>query len=116
LIRIPEILFQLFLGRNINDVPLGNAHLFLGVVMQTEKLKISGMTCGGCVNKVTNALKAISGVDTVVVSLADGEATILFDASITSSAALISAVKAAGYGSNETTSISSPQSKRGCCG
>lgn len=84
--------------------------------MQTEILKVSGMTCGGCVSKVTNALKAITGVDSVNVSLADGQAKIQFDSSITSSAELISAVKSAGYGANDTKSVSGHQSKGSCCG
>ena len=30
--------------------------------MQTEHLSVSGMSCGGCTNKVTRALKAVAGV------------------------------------------------------
>ena len=29
--------------------------------MQTEALKVTGMTCGGCAGKVTRALKAVAG-------------------------------------------------------
>ncbi|MEO8315248.1 MAG: heavy-metal-associated domain-containing protein [Pseudomonadota bacterium] len=42
--------------------------------MQTEHLKIAGMTCGGCVSKVTHALESIRGVSDVKVSLDSGEA------------------------------------------
>ena len=44
--------------------------------MQTELLKVSGMTCGGCTSNVTRALKMINGVGDVKVSLAAGEATV----------------------------------------
>ena len=50
--------------------------------MQTEHLKVTGMSCGGCVNSVTTALKAVDGVDDVNVSLADGGATVSYDQQI----------------------------------
>ena len=33
--------------------------------MQTELLKVTGMTCGGCTSNVTHALKAVPGVSDV---------------------------------------------------
>ena len=47
--------------------------------MQTTILKITGMTCGGCVNGVTKALKAVLGVSDVFVSLDKAEGTIQYD-------------------------------------
>jgi copper chaperone len=44
--------------------------------MQTEHLMVTGMTCGGCTSKVSRALNALSGVEDVKVSLADGDATV----------------------------------------
>ena len=64
--------------------------------MQTELLKVSGMTCGGCTSKVTHALKAISGVGDVKVSLPTGEATVQYDERLTSPDNLKSAVRGAG--------------------
>lgn len=86
--------------------------------MQTEVLKVSGMTCGGCVSKVTKALKSINGVDEVNVSLAGGEARVQFDARLTSSAQLTAAVQEAGYGvaAAQSQSLPAHQSKDGCCG
>ena len=46
------------------------------ITMQTELLKVTGMTCGGCTSKVMHALKAIPGVADVKVSLSAGEATV----------------------------------------
>ena len=41
--------------------------------MQTETIKVSGMTCGGCSSKVAHALKAVAEVQDVVVSLPSNE-------------------------------------------
>lgn len=83
--------------------------------MQTELLKITGMTCGGCVSSVTKALKAVSGVSDAQVSLSDGEATVQFDEGRTSPDRLKSAVLQAGYGINATVSGTAPKSRGGCC-
>ena len=83
--------------------------------MQTELLKVTGMTCGGCTSKVTQALKAISGVDDVKVSLSAGEATVQYDERQTSPDQLKLAVKGAGYGVNMTNTGDSLKPKGGCC-
>lgn len=41
--------------------------------MQTERLKVTGMTCSGCTSKVSQALNGINGVSDVDVSLAAGK-------------------------------------------
>lgn len=79
--------------------------------MQTEHLMVIGMTCGGCAGKVSRALNALSGVDDVKVSLADGDATVRFNERLTSIKQLKSALTDAGYGVDGTM-----QSKSGCCG
>ena len=84
--------------------------------MQTELLKVTGMTCGGCTSNVTHALKAIPGVGEVKVSLSAGEATVQYDERRTSPDKLKSAVKGAGYGVDVTNAGHSHQSKGGCCG
>ena len=83
--------------------------------MQTELLKVTGMTCGGCASKVAHALEAIDGVGEVNVSLSAGEATVKYDDRRTSSDRLKSAVKGAGYGVDVTNAVPG-QSKGGCCG
>ena len=82
--------------------------------MQTEIVRVTGMTCGGCVSNVTQALKAVSGVGEVDVSLSAGEATVKFDERLTSREKLKSAVKGAGYGV-DTNATQKPQGKGGCC-
>ena len=84
--------------------------------MQTELLKVTGMTCGGCTSKVTHALEAIPGVGDVKVSLSAGEATVQYDERLTSPDQLKSAVKGAGYGVDTTNTAQKPQGKGGCCG
>jgi len=71
--------------------------------MQTEKLKVTGMTCGGCSHRVGSALKAINGVSDVNVSLGAGVATVEFDGKLTSIDQLKLAVQHAGYGIDSAT-------------
>jgi len=52
--------------------------------MQTELLKVSGMTCCGCMSHVIEALQAISGVWNINVSLPAGEVTVQFNERMTS--------------------------------
>jgi copper chaperone len=87
-----------------------------GNQMQTELMKVTGMTCGGCTSKVTRALKAIGGVSDVDVSLPAGQATIQYDENVTSPAQLKSAVIGAGYGADADGEAHSQPSRSGCCG
>ena len=82
--------------------------------MQTEHLKVTGMTCGGCTKNVTHALESVAGVSNVKVTLATGEAAVLFDEELTSSEKLMAAVQHAGYGV-EADSGAHVQGKGGCC-
>ena len=84
--------------------------------MQTEQLKVTGMTCGGCTSSVGNALKAVNGVNDVQVSLTAGEATVQFNERLTSPEQLKLAVQRAGYGIGTTDPSQASKSKSGCCG
>ena len=84
--------------------------------MQTELLKVTGMTCGGCISNVTHALKAVTGVGDVDVSLSAGEATVQYDERLTSSEKLKSVVKGAGYGVDTANTAQKPQGKGCGCG
>lgn len=66
--------------------------------MQTELLKVTGMTCGGCVNSLTQALKSVAGVGDIKVLLSTGETSVQYDEKITSPEKLKLIVKNAGYG------------------
>ena len=59
-------------------------------------LRITGMTCNGCVRHVGKALKEVPGVTAVDVSLPDGTAKVVHDES-TQISAMVAAVESAGY-------------------
>ena len=81
--------------------------------MQTEHLKVTGMSCAGCTSTVTRALKSVDGVADVDVSLADGEAIVQYDEKHTAPGQLKSAIEAAGYGVSTTGTV--PSRSNGCC-
>lgn len=66
--------------------------------MKTEHIIVTGMTCGGCVNSLTRALKTLAGVTDVNVLLSTGETTVQYDENLTSPEQLRLAVENAGYG------------------
>jgi copper chaperone len=65
--------------------------------METAVLKVSGMTCGGCVKSVANVLRSVAGVVTAEVSLERGEARVSFDPAKASLSQLKEAIEDAGY-------------------
>ena len=65
--------------------------------MQTLTFAVHGMTCQGCVANVTKVLTALAGVSLAVVSKEQAQATVTFDATQTTDAALKAAVEAAGF-------------------
>ena len=65
--------------------------------METVKLKISGMTCEGCVRSVKKVLESVPGVTTAEISLQNSEAHVVFDPARASLGSLKAAVEEAGY-------------------
>jgi copper chaperone len=65
--------------------------------METVVLKITGMTCGGCVRSVENVLRGVEGVCAVRVSLEQGNAAIEYEAGKANLATFKSAIEGAGY-------------------
>ncbi len=55
------------------------------------------MTCNHCVKHITAALRAVPGVTTVDISLADNRANVVHDVAQSPVASLIHAVESAGY-------------------
>ena len=84
--------------------------------MHTEILKVTGMSCGGCVSTIEGALKAVPGVSSAKVSLADHEATVQFSEGQTSHEQLQSAIEKAGYGVQTVGLAATAPAKGGCCG
>jgi copper chaperone len=64
---------------------------------ETHTFGIAGMTCENCVKTVQKALKRVSGVKDVNVSLEDATATVTFDTTKTDMPALHDALLRAGY-------------------
>lgn len=60
-------------------------------------LRITGMTCNGCVKHVDAALRKVPGVRTVDVNLAEAQAKVAHDPELSPMPSLIAAVEQAGY-------------------
>ncbi|MGH8762204.1 MAG: heavy-metal-associated domain-containing protein [Nitrosospira sp.] len=65
--------------------------------MQTETMRIEGMTCMGCVNSVKNVLEKLPGVRSAEVSLEQKQATIQYDAASTNVNQFKHAIEDAGF-------------------
>ena len=65
--------------------------------MQTLKLDVRGMTCGGCTGNVKRVLSKLDDVSHVEVSLEPGTATVQTDPSHVSAAQIRSAITSLGY-------------------
>jgi copper chaperone len=65
--------------------------------METTVVKITGLTCMGCVASVKKVLTAIDGVQSVDVSLEKAQATIGYDAARARPAQFKTAIEDAGY-------------------
>ena len=63
---------------------------------QSEKLTISGMTCGNCVKHVQKALGEIDGVTVGEVTI--GSAEVSYDPETTDRATIVEAIEESGYG------------------
>ena len=64
---------------------------------KTVTLAVSGMTCTGCENTVTEAVTKVEGVSSIKASFADSTAVVSFDPSKTSIDAIGAAITEAGY-------------------
>lgn len=64
---------------------------------RTITLNIDGMTCGGCVKSVTNALNQVTGVSQANISLEQKNAVISFDDTQTNESVLKQAIEEAGF-------------------
>ncbi|HEU0035409.1 MAG TPA: heavy metal-associated domain-containing protein [Kofleriaceae bacterium] len=60
-------------------------------------LRITGMTCNGCVKHVDAALRGVEGVSAVEVNLAEARAKVVHDPERSPTTSLVAAVHEAGY-------------------
>jgi len=71
----------------------------------TREFAIEGMTCEGCVQTITAALKAIPGVQSAEVSLQEKKATVVADESAAPNSKIEEAVQRVGY---KATALAAP--------
>ncbi|TVT62632.1 heavy-metal-associated domain-containing protein [Amycolatopsis rhizosphaerae] len=64
--------------------------------MSTAVYTVKGMTCSGCMNKVTTAVTGVAGITDVDVDIATGEVTVTSDAPI-DERQVTTAIAGAGY-------------------
>jgi copper chaperone len=65
--------------------------------MEKVELKVEGMTCGGCVKSIQNALNGRNGVDSAVADLEASTVAIEFDGKVIQRSALEQAIVDAGF-------------------
>lgn len=67
---------------------------------QQVTMKVTGMTCGGCVNAVRSIIKSVDGVSSVSVDLETERANFEFDAGETNLKHIMAEVEDLGYGAS----------------
>lgn len=65
--------------------------------IKTVKLKITGMTCAGCSDHISKALKGVNGIKDYKVEYPGDKATISYDANLTSIDDIIKVIEQTGY-------------------
>lgn len=64
---------------------------------ETRVINVEGMTCGGCVKSVDNAVSQLQGVQSVDVDLEGNKASVTYDASTVAVEAIVEAIEDAGF-------------------
>ncbi|HJP37717.1 MAG: copper ion binding protein [Gammaproteobacteria bacterium] len=65
--------------------------------MKTATIKVKGMTCGGCVKSIENALYEQTGIQKVAADLDAGTVAVDFDVNVIQTAAIEQAIEKAGF-------------------
>ncbi|MGI9309236.1 MAG: heavy-metal-associated domain-containing protein [Gammaproteobacteria bacterium] len=65
--------------------------------MKTIELKVEGMTCGGCVKSIQNALNEQTGINNAAADLDAATVTVSFDPAAIEEAAIKIAIEDAGF-------------------
>ena len=84
--------------------------------IQTDSFFVTGMQCGGCTNKLSLALRTLSGVDDVQISLASGEVTIVYDQTLVSPARMQETVIRTGFGTGGVNATNGHDPRPDQCG
>ncbi|MCB0726606.1 MAG: heavy-metal-associated domain-containing protein [Ignavibacteriae bacterium] len=105
------VLIALFL--NINSV-----HATANDIQhsKTITIKLNSMQCDMCVEKVTEAINSVEGVEKVSVDLDKKNATVTFNSDVTSKKAIEKAITSAGYdANNKKADPEAYDNLSGCC-
>ncbi|MBD8006694.1 copper ion binding protein [Bacillus norwichensis] len=65
--------------------------------MKQVTLKVQGMSCGSCVNKIEGNVGKLSGVESVKVLLSEGEVDVTFNGNTVDLSVIKGAIKDSGY-------------------
>ena len=65
--------------------------------MESVELKVEGMTCGGCVKSIQNALAAHDGIGTANADLDAKIVKVEFDPAVIQRAGIVQAIEDAGF-------------------
>jgi copper chaperone len=65
--------------------------------MEKQSFKVDGMTCGGCVKSIQNALNEQNGINTATADLDNASVEVEFDSALIAEAAIKAAIEAAGF-------------------
>lgn len=65
--------------------------------MEKTTIKINGMSCGNCVNKIEKALQQLNGVEKATVNFKKGMAKVKYDDSIQTLDKLTDTIRNVGY-------------------
>ncbi len=68
-----------------------------GVPVQTARLKVGGMTCATCAQRIEKVLSRLPGVASAQVNLATEVATVAYTPGVVEPAGLVAAIEGAGY-------------------
>ena len=97
-LTVAVILFGLYAFGLIKDKREGEGNSFYKNIANNSQaeLKVTGMTCISCVEKIEGALKKVKGTKSPKVSLAKGRAAVFFDPGVTSASSFVEAVNRIG--------------------
>jgi copper ion binding protein len=65
--------------------------------MKSATINVKGMTCGGCVKSIENALNEQAGIQKVAADLDAGTVAVDFDTNVIQVAAIEQAIEKAGF-------------------
>lgn len=81
---------------------------------KTLEIKVDGMTCNGCVDKVKTTLEKVDGVKSAEVSLESNSAVVLYNGSKTEEGKLKEAVNSTGFKAVDAEQVKEKKDKSDC--